>query len=201
MPITNVSVTGALVKLVIVVIVVGLLMGLAFAGTDLLNLPTAKARASEMERASRNQERVDEINLEYYEQERQVQAGEREEQYRQETEFQRRKQERDLAHHQERHALELGLLQIRETVLLSVVTVVLLLAGGSLAFYLISLGRRATPAQRDPWRSPEWRDSIRLMARTNERLLRRLKLYQQPTGEAVTAGGDGRHREPAWSED
>jgi len=84
----NTFMTSALVWLVIVVLVAGLVMGLAFAGTDLLNLPTAKAEAGDIERASRHQEQVDEINLKYYEQERQAQADERKEQYHQETEFQ-----------------------------------------------------------------------------------------------------------------
>ncbi len=195
----NTFMTSALVWLVIVVLVAGLVMGLAFAGTDLLNLPTAKAEAGDIERASRHQEQVDEINLKYYEQERQAQADERKEQYHQETEFQGLEQEQKLIHQHEQQAVALFWLHVRQGVLLGVGSLVLLSVGGGLTFYLISLGRKTQRLQRDLWQSPEWRESMRCLAQANERLLRHLESSRRSPGKESASGGNGRHREPVWS--
>jgi hypothetical protein len=196
MPINNIFATNALVKLVIVVIVVGSLMGLAFAGTDLFNPHTSRAKANEMNQDTEYQYQRDAIDLEYYEQERAIQLALQ----RQQLEFQRQRDRQQLAHQRERDARALAFMPIRDGIILGMGSLVLLAACGGLTFQFISLGRKPRHVQRDPWQSPEFRQSRRLLAQANEQWLRYLELSQQPSTEAVTIGGDGHHREPARSD-
>ncbi len=196
----NTSVTSALVGLVVVMLVAGLVMGLAFTGTDLLNPRTSEARANEMNQATEYQAQMDAIDLEHHQWELEAQAAAQEEQLHQETEFQGQRQEQELAHQRKRDALRLTLLQIREGVLLGAGVLALLSVGGGLTFYLVSLGRRAQRLQRDPWQSPEWRENMRRLAQANERLLRHLESSRRSPDKEVAGGGNGRHREPVWSE-
>lgn len=192
----NTSITNALVVLVVIMLVAGLVMGLAFAGTDLFNPKTSTARANEIDRASEYQAQKDAIDLESYRQESDIRAAALEEQLRQEAEFRRQQQEQELAHQRELQALALKWFEIRQSVLLGVIAVTLLLAGGGLAFYLTSLGYRVLRQRHDPWQSAEWRESVRTLARSNEMLLRHLQLAGFQTGSPVVIGGNGHHREP-----
>jgi hypothetical protein len=166
---------NALVGLVIVLIFVGVLMGVAYAGIEWLNPMTGQARADEMERATAYQTQLDELELE---QRRQALTA-REEQLRQDAEFREQQHELELAHQRERAALDLKLAPIRAVVLWGAMGLALLVASGGLTYYLISLGQQRRSSNLALQEAAGLRKNMRTIANANEWLANHLEASQQ----------------------
>jgi hypothetical protein len=177
----NTSITGALVVLIIVVLAAGLIMGLAFAETDIFNPRTSKAEAHQIQQDTDYENKKRAIELEHYQRELEAQAT-----------FEEQQRQLDLEKQRKRQALDLAWGPIRQAVLLAVVISI----GSGLTYYLVSIGHRARRAQADPWQSPIWRENMRRIAQLNEYLLRTVQSSRQPSATKADVAGNGREREP-----
>jgi hypothetical protein len=162
------SVTGALVRLVVIVAFVGAILGLAISGTEVLNPKTSVAKQRQIEEQTRHQATINVLQ---------------EQQMAEETKakLERRKRQAEL---------ELEMRQIRGYVIAASGGLALVIISVGLAILLVRLGRRwisvpqktsdSSSEQRwDPWKSQAFRDARIREARAKERELRR-RLDRQP---------------------
>ncbi len=174
----NNSVTGALVLLVVLMVAIGLLAGLAFSDSDLVNPYRNRAEAERIRQEAAIQAQREVIDLQVYQREQELRLQALEQQ-----------QADERAYRQARQAVELFLLRVAGTTLVIIVGPALLILAIARAFRLIAQARHVWIQSSAEVRS--MREQMRRLARENERLTRRLNMVQQ---EAVlTEGGDG-HR-------
>jgi transcriptional regulator with XRE-family HTH domain len=158
---TTSSVTNALVGLVVVVVISGVISGLALSGQDLLNPRTSAAEQRSMDVETAHKAQLNRL-------EEQKIAAENE----LEIAYARRKQE-----------LSLKLLLLREYVLTAAGAISLVIVAIGVAILLTRLGyNRSDPTQQteplsvgqseDVWQSPAYRQARIQAARANERYLR-----------------------------
>jgi hypothetical protein len=201
MAVTN-SITGALVKLVVVVIVVSVALGITMSGTDLLNPKTSAARQREMDAATQHQVQLDAL------QEQQLTEQIRHQAQNNLFEEQKlaAKNQLDVEYHERKVKLGLELFAIREYVLTAAAALSLLIVSIGVSVLLFRLGQRWAKPPRHAfqgevaWQALADRNARILAAWARERQFR--EAFAQPATQGQTVPGeDGRHREPAlWSE-
>jgi hypothetical protein len=175
---------AVLIGTIVVLTGLGVALGGVLGGTDLLNPETSHAKALQMQQEADLQAQRAAIDLDIYKREQDARL-----------EFQNQQQSQELAYQKDRQQMELALLQMRETALTGAMSVVLILAGGGLAFYLVSIGRRAWVRADSRVELHEWQALARRLTRDNERLTRQWELYQRAIQESIK-GGDGHRKEP-----
>ncbi|HID88644.1 MAG TPA: hypothetical protein EYP52_02910 [Anaerolineae bacterium] len=163
-------VTGAFVLFVIVLVIIGLFLGISLGNNWYRDERDRETRGSaphaRLERGPPPEERLLKMGLE----------------------IQREIQERDLAERRVQQQMELE--RFRERTLTAAWTFAIVVVSGSIAFYLVALGRQG------------WGDGwvrARELARKNEELERRIKKLQQEIyRQAVPAGGNGQEHRYAF---
>lgn len=176
--VVNNSITGALVSLVVVMVVIGLVAGLAFSDSDLLNPYRNWAEAERIRQEAAIQAQREAIDLQTYQREQELRLQALEQQQADERAYRQAWQE-----------TKLSLLRIAGTMVVITVGLAMLILAIALAFRIIAYARHVwiqSSAQVQATREQMCR-----LARENERLTRRLNLLEQEI--ALTEGGNG-HR-------
>ncbi len=172
----NHSITGALVFLILAVIVIGVLLGLALADTDILNPHRSEAEAERIRQEAAIQAQREAIDLQAYQREQELRLQALEQQQADERAYRLAQQE-----------VSLSLLRLAGMAGMVAFTV-LALAGACL---LIAWARRLWIQS-----SPEGhvlREQVYSLNRENERLIRRLSSLEKEM--AAIGEGNGRHTE------
>jgi len=175
---------AVLIGTIVVLTGLGVALGGVLGGTDLLNPETSHAKALQMQQEADLLAQRAAVDLEIYKKEQDARL-----------EFQNQQQSQTLAHQRDRQQIELALLQMRETALTGTMSLVLILAGGGLAFYLVSIGRRAWVRADSRVELHEWQATARRLDRDNKRLMQQWELYQRAIEESVVKGGNGHRKE------
>ncbi|MBC7226168.1 MAG: hypothetical protein H5T61_02925 [Thermoflexales bacterium] len=176
---------GALVFLVIMLVVIGLVAGLALSNTDLMNPYRNQAEAERIQQEAAIQTQRATIDLQAYQREQELRLQALEQQ-----------QADERAYRQARWAIELFLLRVAGTTIVITVGLALLILAIALAFRIIVYARRIWIQSSAEVQA--MREHARRLARENERLTRRLELLEQEM--ALTEGGNGHRKESAFRE-
>lgn len=170
--VNNVSVSKALVWLVVLLVIVGTVLGLALSGSDLLNPTTHSAEAQRISIENQRIARQNEIDLRHDQE----------------------KKQQELRHLQARNELDLELRWVFGYVLAAAVIILSIGAAIGLALLLANRGRK--PSHAEVW-TPERRDLAIREARLQEREERLERMYLQQRLSQLTevyAGNDGNGR-------
>ncbi len=167
-------------RVILVLVVVGLVTGLALSNSDLINPYRNQAEAERIRQEAAIQARRDAIDLQTYQREQELRLQALEQQ-----------QADERAYRQARQAVELFLLRIAGTALVMTAGLALLILAIALAFRLIAQARHIWAQSSAEVQT--LREQVVRLARENERLTRRLNLLEQEM--ALTEGGNGHRKE------
>lgn len=176
---------GALVFLVIMLVVIGLVAGLALSNTDLMNPYRNQAEAERIQQEAAIQTQRATIDLQAYQREQELRLQALEQQ-----------QADERTYRQAQRAVELFLLRVAGTTIAITVGLALLILAIALAFRFIAQARRIWLQSSAEVQT--MREQARRLARENERLTRRLERLEQEM--ALTEGGNGHRKESAFRE-
>lgn len=178
----NNSVTGALVLLILIILVIGLVAGLALSHSDLVNPYRNQAEAERMRQEAATQAQREAIDLQTYQREQELRLQALEQQQADEQAYRQAWQE-----------TKLSFLRTAGTTVVIAIDLALLILAIAAAVRIIAQARRVwTQSSAEV---QELRKQMRHLARENERLTRRLNLLEQEM--ALAEGGNGHRKESA----
>ena len=189
---------SGLIGIVLVVVLIGIIAGLAISGSDLLNYNTNAAAARAQDQKTQEQSQRAAVDLQYYKAIQAARTESEKEILRLELEARQHELEQNLALQRERAEQDLELARLTRYVVLAVGPLATLIVCIGLTAFLIQYGRsllvlaQNEAARAALWHAPAWRAEQIRLAREREGAERETALAQQ-TARRPATGGNGRH--------